>query len=70
MKRTALIGKISDAAARAGREFTLVREGGSHSIFQCGGQRVVIPRHREINELTARAIMRDLDDQLGRDWWK
>jgi mRNA interferase HicA len=65
-----LLSKISAAAARAGLEFVLVREGSNHSIFQCGGQRVVIPRHRDINELAARAIMRDLDDQLGKDWWK
>jgi len=70
MKRNTLISKIIYAAAIAGEEFTLIREGGNHSVFQCGGQRVVIPRHREINERTARAIMRDLDDQLGKDWWK
>lgn len=48
----------------------MAREGGSHSIFRCGPQNVVIPRHREINEITARAIMPDLDEVLGRDWWK
>jgi mRNA interferase HicA len=70
VKRIALIGKIYRAATTEGKEFALIREGANHSIFQCGGRRVVIPRHREINEQTARAIMRDLDDQLGRDWWK
>lgn len=70
MKRNALLSKIFNAAASAGKEFTLIRQGGGHSVFQCGGQRVVVPRHREINERTARAIMRDLDDQLGKDWWK
>ncbi len=38
----------------------LVREGGSHSVFRFGTQSVVIPRHREINELTARGILRSL----------
>ncbi|MBT8223990.1 MAG: type II toxin-antitoxin system HicA family toxin [Dactylosporangium sp.] len=70
VKRTDLLRKIADAASAANIEFTLVREGGSHSIFQCGSQRVVVPRHREINELTTRGILRDLDDQLGKDWWK
>jgi predicted RNase H-like HicB family nuclease len=48
-----------------GKEFALVREGGSHSIFRCGSQRVVVPRHREINEQTARGIMKDLDGERG-----
>jgi hypothetical protein len=70
VKRVDLVKKIGAAAAVTGKEFTLVREGGHHSIFRCGGQNIVIPRHREINEHTARDIMRDLDDQLGEDWWK
>ena len=70
MKRVDLIKKVAAAATAAGKDLTLIREGGSHSIFRCGGQNVVIPRHREINELTARSIMKDLDDELGKDWWK
>jgi mRNA interferase HicA len=70
VKRVDLIKKVTVAAREAGKDFTLVREGGSHSIFRCGRQNVVVPRHLEINELTARRIMRDLDDELGRDWWK
>ena len=70
MKRADLIRKISARAAGTGTAFTLVREGGSHSIFRCGHQSIVIPRHREISELTARGIMRDLDGVLGKDWWK
>ncbi|WFE27883.1 type II toxin-antitoxin system HicA family toxin [Solwaraspora sp. WMMD791] len=70
MKRVDLIKKIGAAAAGVGVEFELLREGGSHSIFRCGGQKVVIPRHREINEYAARGIMSDLDDQIGEDWWK
>jgi mRNA interferase HicA len=70
VKRIDLIKRITEAAAAAGKQFSVVREGGNHSIFRCGDQNVVIPRHREINEHTARGIMRDLDDQLGEDWWK
>ncbi|GAB3844971.1 hypothetical protein GCM10029963_22590 [Micromonospora andamanensis] len=55
-----LIGKIGKAAAEAGVVFEKVREGGSHTIFRYGSQNVVIPRHKEINELTARAILRSL----------
>jgi hypothetical protein len=31
---------------------------------------VAIPRHREIPELTAVAILRELEMELGRDWWR
>jgi mRNA interferase HicA len=65
-----LLRKIRRTAAFAGIDFVLVRQGGSHSIFRCGSQNVVVPRHGEINEITARGIMRDLDHTLGRDWWK
>jgi mRNA interferase HicA len=70
VKRTDLIRKINKAAANAGIDFVVVREGSRHSIFRCGSQPISIPRHREIPEPTARAIMRDLDGELGKDWWK
>jgi predicted RNA binding protein YcfA (HicA-like mRNA interferase family) len=52
MKRTELI-KILE---RNG--WTLKREGGSHSIYSNGDVREAIPRHREIDENLARAIIR------------
>jgi mRNA interferase HicA len=70
VKRADLLRKISGAAAGKDVTFTLAREGGSHSVYRCGGQNVVIPRHREINEITARSIVRDLEDVLGKEWWK
>ncbi|MFE9206597.1 type II toxin-antitoxin system HicA family toxin [Micromonospora sp. NPDC007230] len=60
MKRTDLISKIGKAAADAGTTFEKVREGGSHTIYRYGSQNVVIPRHKEINENTARGILRTL----------
>lgn len=41
-----------------------VTEGGSHTKVTLGSRRTVIPRHSEINELTAKAIMRQLG--IGR----
>ena len=70
MGRDELLRRIRKAAADKDVGFGLVREGGSHSIYRCGGQNVVIPRHRDINEFTARGIMRDLDSELGEDWWR
>lgn len=70
MKRADLIRKISRAAADRGIDFGELRQGGSHTIYRCGGQNVTVPRHNEINEMTARGIMRDLEDQLGEGWWR
>lgn len=35
-----------------------LRQGGSHEIWTNGEHQVPIPRHKEINELTARGILR------------
>lgn len=43
---------------------------GAHDVWECGGLRVSIPRHREINELTSLGIMRALEQKLGEDWWR
>jgi len=48
----------------------LVRQGGNHEIWSCASTLVTIPRHREINELAAQAIMKDLEVALGKDWWR
>jgi hypothetical protein len=40
-----------------------------HDVYLVGGQRVPIPRHREINEYTARSILDDLEEVLGENWW-
>jgi mRNA interferase HicA len=60
VKRDDLIRKINKAADSAGTTFQFVRRGGSHDVYRYGAELVIIPRHREINELTARGILRDL----------
>lgn len=70
MKRRDLLRKISKAAKASDRELEFVREGGEHTLYVLNGQRVVVPRHGEINEITAVAIMKNLEDQFGREWWK
>jgi mRNA interferase HicA len=54
MKRTELLKKL----AQIGR-LELVREGANHTLYRVNGNPVTIPRHREINELTAKAILKD-----------
>ncbi len=41
----------------------LLREGGSHSVYvnRTAGKATAVPRHREINELLAQKICKDLD---------
>jgi predicted RNA binding protein YcfA (HicA-like mRNA interferase family) len=41
----------------------LLREGGAHSVYvnRRAGKVTAVPRHREINDLLARKICRDLE---------
>lgn len=70
MKRRALIHRIRTEAATRGLPCVLARQGRRHEFWEVGGFRFAIPRHREINEWTAEAIMRDLEPRLGKDWWR
>lgn len=42
---------------------TLLREGGRHSVYvnRRTGKLSTVPRHREVNEILARKICRDLE---------
>lgn len=47
------------------RGFTVLREGGSHTIVgKADGRPEPVPRHREINRITARKIAKN----LGIEW--
>ena len=37
----------------------LLRHGGSHDVWSKGERTMAVPRHNEINENTARAILRE-----------
>ena len=52
MKQRALIKKLE----KAGFEFE--RHGGDHDVYRRGQDREEIPRHREINEKLAKAILK------------
>jgi len=56
MKRRDLISKIEEAGGR------LLRNGGKHDIYHNpkNGHSEPVPRHREINELLAKKILRTL----------
>ncbi len=70
MKRGDLLRKVARSAKDAGVEWALVRQGSRHEVWRCGATLVTIPRHREINELTALGIERLLDAELGEGWWR
>ena len=54
MKRRDVLKKLLDAG------FSIIRDDGSHTNLWKPGSRVIqVPRHREINENTARQILKD-----------
>lgn len=55
MKRRDLIKKVENAG------FEFERHGGDHDIYKRGDEEIQIPRHREINEKLAKAIIRKWD---------
>jgi hypothetical protein len=70
VKRDELLRRVRRAAGKRSIGWTLVRQGADHEIWQCGSTRVVIPRHREINEGTAFDVQRRLEAELGKEWWQ
>jgi hypothetical protein len=58
MKRDELLKQLRKIAKARGSEMTIT-EGGSHSKVFVGDRFVMVPRHREINERLAQAILRD-----------
>ena len=62
MKQRDLLRRLQEIAASKGLEFAFVREGGSHTVYRIGSQRVAIGRHREIPDQTAHRIIRDAED--------
>ena len=58
MKRKILIKKLESVG------FRFERHGGNHDIYVCGENREEIPRHKEINERLARAILKKWDHMM------
>ena len=60
---------MSIGAQETDTPWEFVREGSGHEIWSLGSRLVPIPRHREINDETAVAILRKLEHRLGKRWW-
>lgn len=63
MKRRDLLRRLAQIAKAQGLEMRLT-EGGSHTKVSIGDRTDVVPRHTEINEMTAKAIIRKLEGRL------
>jgi len=61
MKRADLEQRITAIARAKGLTLTWT-EGGNHTKVRLGTVQTTIPRHHEINENTARAILRKLQE--------
>lgn len=60
VKRRDLIKRLKDIAKQRGVTYT-EKEGGAHTIVAVGGQQTSVPRHSEINEITASKIIRQIE---------
>lgn len=60
MKRTELIKRINRIAKQQ-QQNAIYTEGGKHTHLRLGDKQTTIPRHNEINELTARGIIKYLE---------
>lgn len=67
VKYRELIRRLRRIAAEQGHDLTFVREGSSHELWELAGERLVVPRHREINEMTARAIIKRAHEVTRHD---
>lgn len=62
VKRRDLMKRLAHAAREQHPEL-VTREGANHTRVEIGDRRSVVPRHTEINEITANAIL----EQMGVD---
>lgn len=59
MRRRGVLKALRAQAKRQGVEL-VTREGGSHTKVSIGVRTTVSPRHSEINERTARAVLKQM----------
>lgn len=51
--------QLRQIAKDAGRDLDVI-EGGSHTKVTIGERQSVVPRHNEVNEITAKAILKQM----------
>ena len=66
MKRKDLMKTLGQIAKDSGKELE-VTEGGSHTKVKIGDQQTTVPRHKEINEITAKSIIKHMTPEQQED---
>ena len=61
---------IGKAAKDKGLDWSEVRQGANHTVFNLDGVMIPIARHNEIDNRMAEIIFKECADKLGKDWWK
>ena len=61
---------LESLIARLAATSSQVRDTGVHTIFRVVNTQFSVPRYTEINELTARGILKHLERQFGESWWR
>lgn len=62
MKRGDLVKRLRQTAKAKGLELETVREGANHTLYRIGSKQFPVPRHREINEMTAQGILKQAEE--------
>jgi hypothetical protein len=70
MKRRQILSTIALEARRRGKDWQHLRDGANHEIWRCGFVEVPIPRHTELGNRMAETIFKELEGELGKDWWR
>lgn len=70
MKRDELLRRVSKMARRQGVAWRLDRQGANHEIWQSGMTHVPIPPHAEVGNGVAETVFKELETELGKDWWR
>lgn len=61
VKRNDLLRRLAAIARQRGEALTLV-EGGHHTKARIGATLLIVPRHKDINEIAAKSIIRKAEE--------
>jgi mRNA interferase HicA len=61
VKNGALLQELRKIAKAKDLTLMLLRHGSNHDLYEMGSVRLTVPRHAEINEITAKGIIREAE---------
>lgn len=69
--RTEIISRIQREAKKRGATWTLVREGGNHTVYSLNGLIVPVARHPgDFGNRYAETIYKECEPVFGKGWWR